>query len=482
MKLKPLVVASMSMLSMSLISYPVFAADTTDTTQMETQAQAQPQAAQAEVKVRHKKIHRHHVAAQKRDVVALAQPAPVVSVVPQVDGYAVMMDSMTQNLGRQVRPTADWFNRIGVIGGINTDFHWFNRHMGYMGENSRRISLNDAYINVSAVVNDWTKAFASLSYNNATSISTNGSEVLNFTRPGIYSAAYSNNNVNFTNNNDNSVQLEQGYITFGNFACSPFFVQLGKQFQDFGRYQIHPIERTMAQVLSESLATSAKIGFLTPIGLHGSVYAFDDNLRIASQSNSKTVWGGALGWDMPSDQLGWDLGVGYMSSMTGVNDVAYAISAQEAIFTAAGIASSPIGSYQGTVGAWNAYGDVNSGPFGLSARYTSAAHAYSPLTLSNNLTTSGASGARPWAADITAGYGFNAWCKNQNVYVGYQFSGNAAAVYLPKNRWIAGYGIDVWKNATLSAEYGHDQDYSSGNGGTGNASNTLGARAAVKFG
>jgi len=469
MKLKPLVVASMSVLSMSLISYPVFAADTTDTsttTQMETQAQTDTTATTKPK--RHKKVRQAQATKHEEMRAMPAQATPVVAV-PVLDAYAVTMDAMTQNLGRQVRPTPDWFNRIGVIGGINTDFHWGNRHMGYQGENSRRISLNDAYLNVSAIINCWAKAFMSLSYNNTTGTGTNAEEVFAQTRPGVYSAAYSNNQLN----------LEQGYLTFGNFNCTPFFVQLGKQFQDFGRYQIHPIERTMAQVLSESLETSAKLGFLAPIGLHGSVYAFDDNLRKVNSGHTRTVWGGALGWDMPSDQLGWDLGIGYMSSMSGVNDVNYGIRSFEA--NALGTPN-PIGTFGGTVGAWSAYADVNSGPFGLSARYATANHAFTPETLSTFLLNTDAAGARPWAADITAGYGFNVWCKNQNVYVGYQSSGNAVNLYLPRQRWIAGYGIDIMQSTTLSAEYGHDKDYSSGNGGTGRASNTIGARAAVRFG
>lgn len=476
MKLKPLVVASMSVLSMSLISYPIFAADTatttTETTQTETQTTNTETPAKPQKTIKHKyhkktamvQSHQHVV----KEEIASVQTVPVVSTVPMVDSYAITLDAMTQNLGRQVRPTADWFNRIGVIGGINSDFHWGNLHMGYQGENSRRISLNDAYLNVSAIVNDWAKAFISASFNNTTGLNTNNEEVVSQTRPGIYSSAYTNN----------ELSLEQGYLTLGNLNCSPFFVQFGKQFQDFGRYQIHPIERTMAQVLSESLATSAKLGFLTPVGLHGSVFVFDDNLRKVTYSKTSPVWGGALGWDMPSDELGWDLGVAYMSSMSGVNDVNYGIRTFE--LNAPG--ASPFGTFQGTVGAWSAYADVNSGPFGLSGRYTTAAHKYSADTLSTFLFDTTASGARPWAADIAAGYGFNAWCKNQNVYVGYQASGNAVNLFLPKQRWIAGYGIDVWKNTTLSAEYGHDKDYSSSSGGTGRASNTLGARAAVRFG
>jgi hypothetical protein len=478
MKLK-LVVASMSVLG--LISCPALAA------------------------TQHKHHHKHVAKCQTTDYKGMGglpvQPAPVVSTVPAVDPYQVTMDAMTQNLNRQVHAGPDWFQRIGVTGGANVDFAWGNRSMGYMGENARRIAVNDLYLNTTALVSDWAKAFASISFNNAYPGPGGGSGAVvtptllgvnapsQGSYPGVYSAAYTNNRID----------LEQGYVTFGNFNCSPFFVQLGKQFQDFGRYTIHPMTRTLAQVMSESLQTSAKIGFVVPMGFHGSVYTFDNQLTRTNQGHTTNVWGAALGFDQPSDQLGYDLGVGYMSNITGVNDVAYAITAYQFLTnTTSGIFSTAntnaVGTYNGTVGAWNVYGDINSGPFTLGARYTTAAHSLNAFTLSNQYMNPTGSGARPWAVDVTAGYGFNAWCKNQMVYLGYQASGNAVNLYMPKNRWLVGYNIEPWKMTTLAVEVQHNTSYSAGNGvpvpgfaggtfaGNNNSNNEIHARAGVKFG
>lgn len=479
MKLK-IVVASMAVLG--LISFPLMA----DTKKENTTTQSKKT---AQHHTQHH-THHHHVAHHEEKGVMPMQPAPVVTVAP-ADTFTPILDAMTQNQGRAIHIQPDWFQRLGFSGGINVDGHWGNRDMGYMGENVRRISLNDAYLNMTALVNSWTKAFVSISYNNASdeehheshhsdhsfdhSGSPFASSITPFTihhhhedRDGIYSSVYPNNKLN----------LEQGYITIGNFDCTPFFVQLGKQFTDFGRYQIHPIERTMTQVLSESLQTQAKIGFITRMGINGSIYAFDDSLRKEGVGHTKTVYGLSIGLDQPDEQLGYDIGFGYMSSMTGVNDVAFAVKS----FENNAFGADHVGTYEGTVGAWNVYGDVNSGPFGISLRYTTAAHNFANTTLSTTLNTIHSGGARPWAADVTGGYGFNCWGKSQNIYVGYQTSGNAVNLLIPKSRWIAGYGIDVVRNTTLSAEYGHDKDYSSSNGGTGESSSTIGARAAVKFG
>lgn len=443
MKLK--LVVAMSVLG--LISSPVFA-DTQTTQPTQTKHKHH----------HHKKTHKvsHQAVVETHDYKAMG----ALPVVQQVDNYQIIYDAMGQNSTR-AKPMPDWFNRIGVSGGVNFDAHWGNRSQQYMGENSQRLSLNDAYINFASTINDWTKAFASTSFSSTTNPITN---VLGYSTTGQYSTVYTNNRLN----------LEQGYITVANYDVSPVFLQVGKQFTDFGRYTIHPLERTMAQVLSESLQTSAKLGFITRMGLHGQIYAFDNPVRQNGNNHTKTVYGAALGIDMPNDQLGWDVGVGYMSNMTGVNDVA------NNFLSVAGAPST----FTHLVGALAVYGDVNSGPFSLGARYAGAIQNFSPADLSTTQNQVGPqySGAKPWAADITAGYGFNAMNKNQNVYLGYQTSKNAASLFLPSNRWLAGYNIDMWKNTNVGIELGHDTAYSSGNGGSGNSTNTIGVRGAVKFG
>ena len=375
----------------------------------------------------------------------------------------------------------DWFNRIGVSGGVNFDAHWGNRSQGYEGENVQRLSLNDAYINVGANVNDWAKAFTSISFSNPSG-RLSGSIVA----PGIsvspLGGQYSN-----TYNTPNTINLEQGYVTIANYDVSPIFFQIGKQFTDYGRYTIHPLVRTMTQVMTESLATSAKLGFITQMGFHGDIYAFDNPATQSGQGHTGTVYGAALGFDQLNDQLGFDVGVGYMSNITGVNDINAALGNNYANALASGVATGlglpSTGTYVHTVGGLAVYGDVNSGPFALSVRYTQAIQHFNPGDLSTqyNLST-GVAGARPWALDVTGGFGFNYWAKNQNLYLGYQTSNNAVNLALPKNRWIVGYNIDMWKNTNLGLEYNHDTAYSSGNNAFNHSSNTVGARASVKFG
>lgn len=393
---------------------------------------------------------------------------------------------MTQNIGRSLPNPCNpgWFDRVKVSGGVNLDLgKWGNRNANLMGENYQRLSINDVYVNFAGTINDWTTAFASINYMTATTAA--NPALFNQVGAAEYSAAYANN---INGNATNYVQVEQAFATIANFDVTPIYVQGGKFFQDFSRYEIHPITRSTTQVLSETLATSVKLGFIAD-NFNGGVYVFDDPIPKIGSSASPTNYGISLGYDLNNDQFGWDVGASYLYNLIGVNDVAWSVNN----FTGNG--------YNKRVGGVALYGDVNYGPFMVALRYTQAVQRFNVNDLTKNgnadlckggcpvigsgdpvAPLAGATGAKPWAAGIQAGYGFEAWGKSQNVYLGYQASREAAGLNLPKNRYLVGYGIDILKDTLLAAEWDHDNAFSTGNGGSGNNTNLVSLRAAVKFG
>lgn len=458
-----LVVASMSVLG--LVSCPVLAA-------------------------KHKHKAKHHTmaaAADYKDMGSLPV-APAKDQICTIPQSTVMMTEMSQNVGRSLPNPCmpDWYKRIFVSGGINVDLGKFgNRNANLQGENYQRFSLNDAYLNVSADVNDWTHAFASISYNTAT-MNTNPSAFNTVLGNAEYDAAYSNN---VNGGNTSAVQVEQGYVTFSNFDSTPFFLQVGKSFQDFSRYEIHPITESLTQVMSETLATSLKGGFIYN-GFTGSLYAFDDPIRKIGNSSPSTNYGISLGYDQNGSDFGWDVGAGYLYNMMGANNVAYSVEN----FTGGNV-------YNSRVGAVALYGDLNSGPFTFAARYTTAVQRFNVNDMPENgaaditgaganigsgtavTPTATASGAKPWAAGIQAAYNYDAWGKNQNIYLGYQASREAADMNLPKSRWLAGYDVAMFgENTRLGIEWDHDNAYNASNGGSGNNTNLVSVRSSVKFG
>ena len=460
-----LVVASMSILG--LVSCPVFA---------DTQAKKNHHTKKHHRMVKHHKVKHHDY----KDMGSLpVQPAPVEAC--SVSQAALILAKSNQDLGRMANPcNTGWFNRVQFSGGLNVDAgKWGNRNANIMGENYQRLSLNDVHLDVTATVNEWVKAFASFSYNTAT-INDPTDGYAQFPHVSEYDAAYSNN---VSSGNSNTFQVEQAFVTIGNFDSSPFFVQVGKQFQDYSQYPLHPITESFTQVLSKTLATSAKVGFITN-GFHGSVAAFDNPTAKVGQTKRPTDYVAAIGYDQVSDQMGFDLGLSYMYDMNGVNDVAYSVNQ----FTGGG--------FNTRTGAVALYGDVNSGPFTVGARWTRALQRFNPLDLPKNgvadtttlagvsIVNADASGAKPWAFGIQAGFNFEPifGCNKNNVYIGWQTSQDAAGLGLAKSRWLAGYDVEVWKSTKLGVEWDRDIAYSQSRGGSGNNSNLVSLRAGVEFG
>ena len=476
MKLK-LVVASMSVLG--LISCPVLAASD-----------------QAEHKHHHRMKHHHEENYKGEEAVeAVGYKGEVVSTCPRVSVYDPILDAMSQNVGR-AKATVDCDKPIQFAGGINFDTQWGNLSEGFMGENNTRFTLNDAYINATGHVNDWVSAFLELSYNNIQDTALNGA---NFGRyptvsteplPGLYSAGYTLD----------QIDLQQGYIMLGNPEKFPLFLKLGKQFLDYGRYSIHPITRSMTQVMTETLQTSAELSFISAwsnMDFHGSIFTFQNQITEIDEddidtdfgvidvaesagNNGKTNFGIQLGVGQVSNQLGWDVGVGYMYNLFGVNDIAYATTAfKGGIDDDGGVVNVDQSFYVDRVSGLTVYGMVNSGPFSLSAHYATALDEFDAIDLGFG---DDDDGAQPWAFDITAAYGFNYWNRSQNIYVGYQQSGEAADLFIPQYRWTAGYGIDVLKNTNVGLEYSYDKAYDEDDGQDDESTNRIALRVAVKFG
>ncbi len=453
-------------------------------------------------------------------ITALGLLGIMSSALADTNWYQPYLDSMGQNLGR-AKPAVDCNKPLAFAGGINFDYRSGNRYEGYMGENTERYSLNDAYLDAFGRVNSMVNAFVELSYNN-TSIAEKltGSAGANGINPNRLDGQYSNvypGTANGQSGISNIIGLQQAYITLGDLNRSPFFVQLGRQFEDYGRYQIHAMTRTFTQVLTETLRTSANLGFVIPCGLHGQVFLFDTPEVSASvtgsveaisfinqETHSGYTYGASLGFDQFCDQLGYGVNLSYLSNMVSVNDISFAVLNQANQFT-------PTRFYAHAVGAIALNGHINTGPFSFILNYTTALQNFNPFDLRSqassdpspignvNSLLSGI-GAKPWALDATANYAFNAWFKDQNVYLGYQTGGDLALIPLPSSRWLVGYNIDLMKTCNyginLGLEWTHDIAYSASKTRdalavsvdpsfaqyvSGN-SDTLGFRAAVKFG
>ena len=379
------------------------------------------------------------------------------------NGKEMSVAAMNQNTNRAGQASANWFRNVKVNGGVNVDSRTGDTSTPFTGQNNKHFGVNDAYLNVYANVNSFTNAFIQASYGQFSTETANAQ-----TEGSLYSAAYGS---------ANNFDIEQAYLTFSK-KQSPYFLQVGKQYQNFGRYTTHPITRTMTQVLTESLQTSAELGFVSG-GYTGSVSVFKNpSYQLGadnSQGHTPVNWIASLGMSGNYQGVSYNAGVGYINNMTGVNDIASRV----------GTVNGTANSFKDRVAGYDVYAGVKSGPFGLKAQAAAALQRFNKADL-NTGTSTDADGARLAAYNVMASYDFTGFGKHQTMSLGYGVSHEAVDMLLPKNRVTVGYNVDLSKNTYLGVEVAHNTDYSTSDvgkarTGTGKTSNAVGVRLGTVF-
>lgn len=358
-------------------------------------------------------------------------------------------DRKSANLG------LDWTKYVSVHGGLFVDGVWGAKSKDFAGENTKALSVTNGYVAFEATPNDWAKFDMTANYSDASSSYVTGS--------------------------DQNAYIDQAYVTFGNADRYPVFVQLGRQYSPFGRYDLTPVVKSLGQVLTQTNQTEAQVGFVVPQGLYGSVYTFqngvakDDGNGTASSTNPYN-FGGLVGFKKANDRMSVDLGLGYMSNMTGVqaiqdyitNEGAYSSNSRSQTF------------YNNDVDAIAPYVSFKTGPFGVDLDYVSALEHFDAATMQSKTNE----GAEPSAFDSKVTYSFNKKNMDQEVFVGYQHSAEASALDLPEDRYAVGYNIYPWTNVVFGAEIDRDHEYSSeyvGNYNQGETYYIYNLRAGVQF-
>ena len=354
-------------------------------------------------------------------------------------------DRKAANLG------LDWTKYVSVHGGLFVDGVWGSKSQNFAGENSKALSVTNGYMSVEATPNDWTSFDLTANYSDASSSYITGS--------------------------DQTAYIDQAYATFGNPDRYPLFVQLGRQYAPFGRYDLNPVVKSLGQVLTQTNQTEAQVGFVVPQGLYGSVYTFQNGVQEDQTGGTNPYnFGGLVGFKKANDRMSVDLGVGYMSNMTGVQSI-------QDYITNSGAYSSNSRSqtyYDNNVAAMAPYVTFKTGPFGVDLDYVTALDDFDSTTME----TQAGEGAQPSAFDSKVTYSFNKKNMDQQVFVGYQRSGEASALDLPQDRYAVGYNVYPWTNVVFGLEIDRDNEYSDdyvGNNSQGETYYIYNLRAGVQF-
>ena len=425
-------------------------------------------------------------------------PAATASTQAQLDAMKAQLNKMeaviNQNNNGGFQQVADWTSRITVSGLMNVDGYMSNTTPNFdtetpgNGGQTNNIAVNNANLFVDALVNDWTNVHIGLKYD-------------------------ANRSDNFSRE-PNGPTFDEGYVTIGNFAESPFYFRGGREYVPFGQYDRYPLLQNPTQLLSETQATAAQVGFVSPVGVYGSAYAFrgmpsgsvsvnsNGNITGPATTDSRDRvqnYGFDLGYAYSDADMGFKFDAGYIRNMADVNYISQGI--ENANSTLNGLV--PNG-YINKVGGLALSLDANVANLDGALRYVGATQAFAIGNAATvNLSNGTVEGAKPYAYGAEVGLSFPVVAHQSRFAVGYQHSndaaGNSAATLtgdavnsnvgvlaiggygLPQNRYYGNYTVNIskWTDVGVGAYY--DKDYSVQNGGTGKTATTGVIQLGVKF-
>ena len=374
------------------------------------------------------------IAASLLGAVSTAAFADDASMAASNSDAQAAVDQMNQLTGFINSAGDDWTQYVTVHGGAFVDGHWGSLNQDRKGQDENRESVTDGYLAIEATPNDWMKF----------------NTVIN----------YSNSDDNYSAGQDTGTQVDQAYVTVGNFNSKPVYFQAGKQYIPFGNYDLYPIQKSYTQLLSQTNATDAQLGFVSQSGVYGSVYSFQGSVGDADNSDkTDDTYGATLGIKRENNNMTLNLVVGYIDNFDEVTMVADYINDQTT-------------GYSDKVGGYSVHGSLSTGPIGLEANYVTAADESTDFNDANT-------DMQPWGSDVKASYNFALKGNDSQVFVGYGKSGDSEDLGLSESNYSVGYNVFPWDNTVFGLEVAKNTNYDDTN--NGDDYYTIGLRAGVQF-
>lgn len=437
------------------------------------------------------------------------QPSDPRSDISALTWRANQMDDLIANNESAILTSnpdlgTQWMNRITVSGVLNVDAAVAQRSYGSFGTGgytagagtanngsafnsgySSGLWLNDSEVDIDAQINCWVKAhIALMGGDNNTGLSgtntpTSGASVAD---PTVYAKTLNPSEQKLSTNDR---WVDEAYITLGDFTQTPFYATAGREYVPFGHYVKNELTPAATTYLTETQATAADVGFVTPFyntsNVYGSVYALSGLNHTNAFGNGTNQarlqnFGADLGLNKKDQTFGYAAGVSYLQNMADTNSVTNVITGF-GMGTGNGTAG-----YTTQVPAISGFAGANYGPFNGEVDGVAALRNFSATDLA--WTNDGGAtiiGAQPSAVNAKAGYNFSTLGHDSEVYFRYDHSWDAVTLALPQNQYLGGYNIDLAKNTSMEFQVMYNDDYSTSHGGTGEGSVEGAARLSVLF-
>ncbi|MCU7811891.1 MAG: LbtU family siderophore porin, partial [Candidatus Thiodiazotropha sp. (ex Notomyrtea botanica)] len=229
----------------------------------------------------------------------------------------------------------------------------------------------------------------------------------------------------YEEDSEESLDVDVATLTLSPEAS--WFFNAGQFYLPFGVFETQMTSDPLTLQLAETRETALEIGFTKGM-LFGSIYIFDG--EISNEETSKIDnFGIHLDLILDRDNRHFDISLGY------INDIR----------SSHGLIEYK-GENQNQVGGITLRASLYSGPFTLIGEYVSANDMFE-------------TGDKPYAYNLEVGYGFSLSGIDANVAIGFQATGDAEQIELPKEIMLAAFSFEMFEHTTLGIEITSSKTY-----------------------
>ncbi len=280
-------------------------------------------------------------------------------------------------------------------------------------EDDSDLCLTTVELGIEAEVNEWVNAGALLLYEDPTSFE--------------------------GENDETSVDLDEGWITIGNTEAYPLYFSAGKMYVPFGALLTHfPDDPLIDQPLTLLLGETSEKAALLGVEHHGfsvSGYLFNGDVDESGEDNHVESYGFDANYSF-DDEEGFDLlvGVSYLSNIADSDGL-----------------SEEIDEVEDYVGGFDAYLHVGYARFFVDVEYMTATEDFEPT----ELTTGDGDGAEPAVWNVEVGYNWD-WGRNLEIALKYAGSDESEHLGLPEDRYGVCLNQEIFESVIVSLAYLND--------------------------
>lgn len=259
-----------------------------------------------------------------------------------------------------------------------------------------------------------------------------------------------------------TISLDEGYAILGNTEAFPLYLQAGKWAVPFGGFDTFMSTDPVTKDFGETKEAAVLVG-ATYEGFTLEGYIYNGDTQQTGEGDHIDQFGVSLAYETDVDGVAVSIGGGYISN----------IADSDGMTTGLGGSATALRSY---VPGAEIHASVGYQGFTLLGGYMTALDSFETNEFAFN-----GQRATPSAWNLEAAYTTEILEKETTFAATVQGTGELLTNGMAETRVGGAVTVGIWDNVAVTAEYLHDEDYDTSEGGTGNDQHTATLKLAVEF-